>query len=96
MGSGLRLPSQLPSARGALCSVCWDQERWLPTQPGFGDKKPVKSLVGARLLGCVLETLVRRGGRSKCHPQGSSLGMQGARPTPNLLNPGLHVSKIPR
>lgn len=61
VGSGLCLPSQLPSARGGLCSVRWDQECRLPTQPGFGDKKPVKSLVGAHLLGCVLETLVRRG-----------------------------------
>lgn len=97
VGSGFCLPSQLPSARGGLCSVFWDQAYRLPTQPGFGDKRPVKSFVGAHLLGCILETLVSKvWGHSKCHLQGSSLGMQGVRPTPNLLNPGLHVSKIPR
>lgn len=45
MGSGFGLSSQLLSTCPALPWVFWEQASRLPTQPGFGNKRPMKSFV---------------------------------------------------
>lgn len=98
MGSGFSLPSQLLSARRGLYSVFWDQECRLPTQPGCENKRPIKSFVQTHLLGCKLETLVRHRVTQSaiCRELIRNAACLPLHVNSDLLNPGLHVSKIPR